>query len=263
MSSSYTENVRKWLGLAEVDYVGPFVKAWLAFNAWYRSVYTDRNDRAILNEFRWQPNIIRNRIVPLLGQNSEEAAQFRAHIGDLHHRLERYHIHSGHGGDWERITFTNVFLRMRTVTVQTQSRYRRTYTITPGSGNSTALTVTVQQNTGAYVLNISQSRFDLAGLQEDPAFQSFNADQQGTLLSIYRLMNPRDIVDLTNNGGSPIRCGAYDLQCSREDLFAGLCEVLYSMRCSLFHGELVPDPEAVACYEPAYRILRRFLSNIS
>jgi hypothetical protein len=263
MPSVYTENMRKWLELAEVDYIGPFVKAWLAFNAWYRHAYTLKTDREILNEVRWQPNIIRNKLVPMLGQTSEEAEQFRAHIGDLHHRLEAYHIHTGHGDDAERITFTNVFLKKRTVTAQTQSRYRRVYKITPGPGNSPALTVTVQLHTGIQVLNITQPRFDLVGLQADPAFQSLNSDQQGTLLSIYRSMNPREIVDLRNNGGPLIQCGTYELRCSSEHLFAGLCEVIYSMRCSLFHGELVPDPEAVACYEPAYRILRRFLTSIN
>ena len=25
-----------WMNHAEIDYIGPFVKAWAAFNAWYR-----------------------------------------------------------------------------------------------------------------------------------------------------------------------------------------------------------------------------------
>jgi hypothetical protein len=273
MPSAYKEHVRKWLELAEIDYIGPFVKAWLAFNAWYRSVYSHRTDRAILDDFRWQPNVVRNKLVPLLTDRpagrgdqafrpSEEAEQFRAHIGDLHHRLERYHVHSGHGGEWERITFTNVFLRARAVTQQTQRRNGWTYTVSPGTGNPTPLVVAVHRRNGSPALNVNQARFDIGELQVEPAFQGLSSDQQGTLLSVYRLMNPRLVVDLTSNGGTTVRCGAYDFGCAADDLFAGLCEVLYSMRCSLFHGELVPDPEAVACYEPAYRILRRFLSSI-
>lgn len=262
MPGGYTESVRKWLELAEIDYVGPFVKAWLAFNAWYRSVYTHKTDRAILEEFRWQPNVIRNKLVPLLGQSSEEGEQLRAHIGDLHHRLERYHIHSAHGGGWERVTFTSVFLRTRVPAPVSQSRYGWTHSVTPGGGNHAQLTVIVQRN-GTMALTLTQARYDITELQSHADFQRLSANKQGILLAVYRQMNPRIIANLTDHEGPCISCGAYSFRCSHEDLFAGLCEVLYSMRCSLFHGELVPDREAVACYEPAYRIIKRFLSSIA
>lgn len=264
MASAYVENIRKWLEQADVDYIGPFVKAWLAFNAWYRSVYTHRTDREILDDLRWNPNVVRNHVVPLLVGSGEEAEQLRDPIGHLHHRLERYHIHSQHRGDWERITFTSVFLRSQPQTAQSRNRYRCSFAVTPGNGNPVPLTVTIAQNgNGNRIFNLTQNRFDIDELQRDPDFQRLTPDQRGTLLSLYRRLNPRLIADLTNNGGSPIRCGAYDLHCSCEDLFAGLCEIIYSLRCCLFHGELVPDREAIACYEPAYRIVRRFLASIS
>jgi hypothetical protein len=31
-----SESARLWLERAEIDYIGPFVKAWAAFNAWCR-----------------------------------------------------------------------------------------------------------------------------------------------------------------------------------------------------------------------------------
>lgn len=30
-------HARDWMERAEIDYIGPFVKAWAAFNAWYRN----------------------------------------------------------------------------------------------------------------------------------------------------------------------------------------------------------------------------------
>ena len=45
-------------------------------------------------------------------------------------------------------------------------------------------------------------------------------------------------------------------------IFAGLVEVLYSMRNLLFHGELVPDPQANNTYEPAYHLLRYLIATI-
>jgi len=60
-----------------------------------------------------------------------------------------------------------------------------------------------------------------------------------------------------------LSCGAYDFRCQPDQLFAGVSETIYLMRCCYFHGELVPSREASACYEPAYHIVRRFLQAIS
>jgi hypothetical protein len=71
--------------------------------------------------------------------------------------------------------------------------------------------------------------------------------------------------DLTTHkepDSDPLQCGAYIFECGRDALFAGAAEVLYEMRCTLFHGELAPTKDAVSCYEPAFRIVRRFLDCV-
>ena len=52
------------------------------------------------------------------------------------------------------------------------------------------------------------------------------------------------------------------LQCTPEDLLAGRVETIYTMRNALLHGEVDLDPEVLACYEPAYRIVMPFLKSI-
>ena len=59
-----------------------------------------------------------------------------------------------------------------------------------------------------------------------------------------------------------ISCGAHHFKCGEDYLFAGVVEILYLMRCTLFHGELDPTRDASGCYEPAYRIVRRMLEAI-
>ena len=39
MPSTYTENADKWKSLADIDYFTHFVKAWIPFNAWYKTYY--------------------------------------------------------------------------------------------------------------------------------------------------------------------------------------------------------------------------------
>jgi hypothetical protein len=60
-----------------------------------------------------------------------------------------------------------------------------------------------------------------------------------------------------------IKSGAYTFRCGKDALFVGTLEVVYQMRSTLFHGELVPTKDPVACYEPAFRIVRRFLECVT
>ena len=60
------ESARLWRERAEIDYIGPFVKAWASFNAWYRHASNKRTDAEGLRYVKQQPNPVRNGIMPLL-----------------------------------------------------------------------------------------------------------------------------------------------------------------------------------------------------
>jgi hypothetical protein len=55
---------------------------------------------------------------------------------------------------------------------------------------------------------------------------------------------------------------SYHFVKDKAAIFAGLIEILYSMRNMLFHGELVPDPQTNRTYEPAYHLLRHLIATI-
>src|ERR1035437_3904340 len=111
MPNTFIDNRDPWLRMSDIDYVGQFVKSWLAFNAWYRSAYTETRDREIVNEIKWQNNPVLSKLRPMLETNSEEAEQFRAEIGLLHNRLEGYEIHSGKGANKKQISLRSVYLK--------------------------------------------------------------------------------------------------------------------------------------------------------
>jgi len=52
------------------------------------------------------------------------------------------------------------------------------------------------------------------------------------------------------------------VQCTAEELLAGIVETVYTMRKVLLHGEVDPDPPVLTCYEPAYRTVMQFLNAI-
>ena len=46
-----TEIITQWRELAEVDYFSQFIKIWIAFNAWMRTLdHTITKDRALINK---------------------------------------------------------------------------------------------------------------------------------------------------------------------------------------------------------------------
>ncbi len=262
MPNTFIDNRDRWMSLSEIDYLGQFVKVWLAFNAWYRSAYTATSDRAIINEFKWQPNPVLNKLRPLLTNTTEEAEQFRAEIGLLHHRLENYEVHHGKGAEKQRITLTNVYLKDNPPSQKTGSSWGFNFTVDRQPNQS--IRTEVRNRTNSVIFQHQQARFNLTDLENQPTFQSnLTPNLQSFLRQLYLQITPQLYANLTSGSNAAIKCGAYDLKCGSNDLFAGTVEAVYLMRCTLFHGELVPTKEASGCYEPAYRIVRRIIESVS
>ena len=261
MPNTFTDNRDRWIQMSEVDYLGQFVKVWLAFNAWYRSAYADNQDRRIIEEIKWNPNPIAAKFRPLLSRSSEEAEQFRTETGLLHHRLENYELFHGKGTEKSRIRFSKIVVR--TEPLITEQIVYRNYQCRFDRVQSGRVTVVVTDRTGTNRVSLQQPKFDLDGLEADAGFRGLPKGLKQRCRRGYGLVNPRIEMDLTAGDEDPIECGTHSFRCGADFLFAGVVEVVYLMRCSLFHGELVPTREASGCYEPAYRIVRRFLGAVT
>lgn len=263
MPNTFIDNREAWLRLSEIDYLGQFVKVWLAYNAWYRNAYSEQRDRNIINELKWNSNPIGNVLRPLLQTQSEDAQQFRSDIGLLHHRLEHYEIRTGKGDTDQRITFHKVFLKDRPPTTETDRANGYQYSVERRQNGQVEINVLNRRSSS--ILSHLQQRYNPAEMESLPTFITLTANQQSCLRSLYERSGPKEIADLlqSQRTATQISCGSYNFFCEREELFAAVIEVIYLMRCHLFHGELAPTKQATECYEPAYRIVRRFLDCVS
>lgn len=264
MPNTFIDNRDAWLRMSDIDYVGQFVKAWLAFNAWYRSAYKETHDRKIVNEFKWQSNPVLNTLRPKLEAISDDAVQFRAEIGLLHQRLDNYEIASGKGENKNRISFRRVFLRENPPGMAQDDRYGILFTAELVAGKQVKASVTRKKG-GVVLLTLPPGPYNSEAVKVLPAFASLSPAQQSVFLQSYSQVAPDWFCDLTSHkepDAPEILCGAYKFTCGRDALFAGLVEILYSMRSTLFHGELSPTKDAVVCYEPAFRLVRRFLDCV-
>lgn len=267
MPNVFTDNRDAWLRMSEIDYLGQFVKTWLAFNAWYRSASIEKQDRKIINAIKWDSNPVLNKLRPMLEGAEGEAEQFRSEIGMLHQRLENYEIRANKGDDSRRITLRDVYLRDNAPKAWEHNRRHIHYRVELRANRKIAVEVT-NLRTSAKLLECVHERHDVTVLEGLANYQSLTEDQRVRIRALYVEAQPDWNCDLTSYvsldpTSRPIYCGAFIFNCGKETLFAGVVEAVYQMRCTLFHGELVPTKEAVACYEPAYRLVRRFLDCIT
>lgn len=254
--------VQDWIARSDVDHIGPFVNAWAGFNAWYRHVSGEKRDRDALNFIRVRQNSVRGAIIPLLdpdGTETPDSVQFRATLADLHRALEAFRLETmNDAGELEQVSFRAVPVRSRVALPQTNSYRRISYCVDRRNGTWTS---TVTDASGTQAANIVQTSYDAAALVADQGFLALTAERQNRLRALYIYCNPRPMLNLLTGTEPEIRAGTINFRCMPEDLFGGIVETLYRMRNMLLHGELNPHPAALACYAPAYHLLRRMLQE--
>jgi hypothetical protein len=264
MPNTFIDNRDAWLRMSDIDYVGQFVKVWLAFNAWYRNAYTETQDRKIITEIKWQSNPVRNTLRPKLESGSDDAVQFRSEIGLLHQRLENFELLSGKGTEKKRITLRDIFLRENQPAVKTGDHHGFLFRVELLPSKQVTASITRKRD-GIARFSVPQSQHNLATLTSSTGYTALSPTLQGVLRRLYSEAAPDLICDLTTYSeafSTSLQCGAYNFKCGSDFLFAGVTETIYEMRCTLFHGELAPTKDAVFCYEPAFRIVRRFLDCV-
>lgn len=258
----------EWMNRAEIDYIGPFVKAWAAFNGWYRVASGRDTERAMLDfAIRDANSALRRRVLPLLLDDNQtaEAQTLKQAICDLQLKLDAIHFEVTRKGLRERVSLRSVCIRPIANWQQDQiDRNGQRYAAAKVQGGNGQIEVTVTSiRTGQVKFRYVQARYDGNDVyvQQDFA-NNLSAAQQTALRQFYDGCNPRPMADLVQGGGPALQLGAMHFQCRTEDLLAGLVETIYVMRNALLHGEVDPDPQVLACYEPAYRIVMKFLSAI-
>lgn len=253
-----------WMNRAEIDYIGPFVKAWAAFNAWFRHASAQAQERAMLDWVKGQPNPIRRGVLALLRNENDtsEAQALKLAISDLQIRLDAIHFEVTRKGVNEQISLRSVCISPRHFNRELIEHNRYEYKAEKIAGGEIQITVTSVRNRTVKFQHV-QVRYDPNAVYGHADFTANLSEAQQTMLrQFYDGCNPRPMRDLLRGGAERLEVGAMEFQCSAEEMLSGLIETIYAMRNALLHGEVDPDPMVLECYEPAYRIVMMFLSCV-
>lgn len=253
-----------WMNRAEIDYIGPFVKAWAAFNAWYRHASQQPKERDMLDFVKSQPNPVRRGVLALLRNDNDtaDALSLKQAICDLQLKLDAIYFEVTRKGVNEQISLRTVCIRPKNFQREVLERSRQEFKAAKVQGGDIEITVTSLRNEKVKFQHV-QALYDPNAVYAHPDFAAnLSEPQRTTLRQFYDGCNPRPMCDLVQGGGPALTVAAMEFQCTAEDLLAGLVETIYVMRNALLHGEVDPDKEVLACYEPAYRIVMSFLGCI-
>ncbi|MEQ9368279.1 MAG: hypothetical protein RIG63_04500 [Coleofasciculus chthonoplastes F3-SA18-01] len=262
MSSLYTENSEKWKGLSSIDYFTQFVKAWIPFNAWYKTYYPECNtDRQAIDHLKANPNKIRDKLISLINDPNNEGVIFKSRISDLHFRLERKYLYNRN----ERITFFQITVESNPNLRNSFTRNRCRYEAVRGIPNKSGeIDIFIYGQNGNSTFSYTQRNgFDVNDLTANSDFLRLSQPQQRNLKACYEEINPsRPVNLLSTDPQSCIQMGSIDFVNDAELLAKGVMEALYKLRNILFHGEIVPDNDTNRVYEPAYQILHTLIQAL-
>lgn len=265
MANYYTTNKDAWRALADIDYFGMFVKAYIPFNAWLNVTYPlYQRDREKINAIKRDNNPFRNKIYSLLEAEAQEGANFRNSIGELHYLLENHYIHNQD----KRITFSDIILGKNPDNIKEDNYRGIGFRVQYGNGGTDTHTHSLVKNKkGIAIFTKIQEDYSISELKACPDFVALKEEYQQRLLYCYEMVTPdlkRNLLTGfdTTDSRQYYSMGQYKFIKEKEYIAQGLIEIIYNMRNSLFHGELIPDKDTNKIYGAAYKILRELIEAL-
>ena len=248
---SYIGNEQQWKQLIEVDWLGQYVKAWIAFNAWYRNSFKLKKDWRIIEAIKNDEGDICTKIETFLAGNSSHQETFRSAVADLHRSLSDTIIKSKD----RKISFEEIedYRHAKSVDeIKNRVSYRIEIDI---AEKKRLITITNSKGTAIYCATIDwkQERDNFNPQQVD----TLSHAQNGALRGFLKESSP--IHDLLYFGSNPLEIGSFKFINNPNLIARAIIEILYELRNALFHGEITPDLKTQRVYQPAYLILKSII----
>jgi len=256
-------HINNWISKAEPDFYTMFIKTWIPFNAWYFAEYNTTSDGEGLRQVKGTSNKIKNRIVSLLRNNDTISLKFRCEIACLHHELVQRTVLNYN----RRVSFECIKLDEYFPELKTHHEEGIIYKIIPHKSDGFKVIVIARDGTRTYMDKTFNPHSMRALLLENQYIALPNENMRLIVRRLFDEVNPEKPFNLVF---SESRQGA--LLMSQEmnvwfkddvDLIAkALIQILYELRCLLFHGLLDPSAVNQPIYEYAFNILNTLIKEL-
>lgn len=264
MPNNFTGHIDKWLLLSEseTDFATLFVRSWIPFNAWYCNHYTNTSDRYCIDHIKTDGNQFRAKLIALLTGTNSESNKLKIFLRELKEVLEANPIPDASDN---QISFTNIYFRRNPKNLVSPTRKRNMEYKAEVRANNSVLALIVNPTTTPVTTkhNYTHTKWDLAHFDNDLNATTLNDTQKNYMRNFFIEINPKKKESIVSSQ----RAGAIDvnglyLVNDTNLVSAAIIEILYSIRCKLFHGELQPSKGNLSIYEPAYHLMRILLKSL-
>ena len=244
---SYRGNEQQWKMLIEVDWLGQYIKAWIAFNAWYRNSFDLARDRDIIDAIKNDDGYICSKIENSLSGDSSSEKSFQSNVADLHGSLSGTIIKS----------------RDRRISFEAIEDYRHAKSVEE-TKNNISYKIEIDIDRSEHIIQITNSnrRKILCktigrGDSLDTRQLAISDAQKETLEGFLKESTP--IHNLLYDGIDHLKIGSFKFINNTNLIARAIIEILYQLRNALFHGEITPDSKTQGVYQPAYLILKSII----
>ena len=257
---TYIGNEIQWKQLMEIDWLGQYVKAWAAFNAWYRNNVVPPpgarrlRDWQIIEQIKDDEGRVRSKIENFLSGAGLSNESFQTHVAGLHKSLDAKVVTSSGKRIWMR-----QISDYRCVNPIEHTTNRITYKIQIDADQKKRI-ATVSNSSGNEIFCKTISEAEELSPQSEEWFEGLSSAQRKFLSELLKISSPiHDL--LAPNDSNPTEIGTIKLTSNKILIARALIGILYQLRNALFHGEITPN-EVREVYEPAYLILKQIIPGV-
>ena len=249
-------NYKDWIEAIDikVDYFSAFMKAWIAFNAWYdRGAIPGNTDKEKIEFISSEDNDFKTYMNRLLAEETTEGLSFRDNIAQLHAALLGSAIRSQeYVGVRQTISFSEV-------AVKNQNNLHRfdyrTFHYECSRSRGIIKTVITRKESGDEVFLFEQEEHNVEALKQQTAFTILTTAQQEKCLECYAELRPYIIESVLDSCETAKKIGAYSFVNNADKISRAIITILYLLRCALAHGDISPDVPSNNVYRYAYEVL--------
>lgn len=239
----------------KVDYFSAFMKAWIAFNAWYNSSdeIAGKSDKDCIEYIAGQTNRFKTYMMNLINAEDADGSAYRENLAKLHGSLLNAAITTQeYIGVRQSVSFAEVAVK-NTNTFKQKDYYKYHYECSRAHGKTK--TVVKVKTTGAPVFCFEQEGYNINVLRQQSGFIGLTQRQKEQCEECYKELTPYRITTVLASGQTTKQIGAYNFVNDTEKISEAIVIILYMLRCCLAHGDISPDESANEVYKYAYEVL--------
>jgi len=260
--------LNNWISRSQPDYYTLFIKAWLPFNAWYMQEFYSEDDRrtsdkAIIDHIKVAPNVIRTKIKNLLKLQTQEGEGFRKELGLLEMALKSHPITPDAPFSFVSLCIQENPNRQFQNVVRTKTCKGYYDNTLPRTSPRWKFEVTVTK-TGATETLIELRKCSMTELETNNDYVNLSPTLKKGIKECLNEINPKKTDNFLKghkHSGIAIGNSLYFID-DEEQVSKAVIQMLYELRCKLFHGEVDPTESNADIYKHAFKIMYTLIQEL-